>query len=241
MSNNQHNQFPPAAGNADRKIADLRRSVAGYSLVETVIVVALICVLSAIALPQIVAERRLTRTVGVTRELLSQMRYTRQLAMSTRQSVTFQYNNVTKQIRIINHNNNQIPSPQFPPSCVLSRTAILLAPGYPDTACSAVVTTIPLTQGGLFASEMAYGIPPGLPNGPLADGISMTALAINQLNITFQPDGSVIDAIGNPVGTAMYIYNNQASQGTASAISVMGATGRVKIWRYDQSVNLYVE
>jgi hypothetical protein len=43
------------------------------------------------------------------------------------------------------------------------------------------------------------------------------------------------------VGRAMFIYNSNAPQATASAISVMGASGRVKIWRYDQSANLYAE
>jgi hypothetical protein len=69
----------------------------------------------------------------------------------------------------------------------------------------------------------------------------MTGLTNNQLNVTFQPDGSVIDAAGNPVGVAMFIYNNRAARGTASAISVMGASGRIKIWRYDLSANLYTE
>jgi prepilin-type N-terminal cleavage/methylation domain-containing protein len=85
----------------------------GHSLIEMLIVVALIGVLSSLVLPQLVAERRLSRSVGVTREILTQLRYARQLAMSRRQSVTFQYDDPTKQIRIINHNNNQIPSSQL--------------------------------------------------------------------------------------------------------------------------------
>lgn len=213
----------------------------GHSLVEMLIVLVMIGVLTAFALPQLIAERRLSRSVGVTREILTQLRHTRQLAMSTRQSVTFGYDNTTKQITIINHNNNQFPSPRFPASCVLSVTAILGAPGYPRTACSTVVTTIPLTQGALPASEMAYGIPGGLPNRPLGDGIAMTPLLNNQLNITFQPDGSVIDGAGNPAGSAMFIYNRSAARATASAISIMGASGRVKIWRYNSVANLYAD
>lgn len=88
---------------------------------------------------------------------------------------------------------------------------------------------------------MSYGIPAGLPIAPLGDGILMTTLVSSQLNITFQPDGSVIDAAGNPVGRAMFIYNNKASNATASAISIMGASGRIKIWRYDSGANLYAD
>jgi hypothetical protein len=73
----------------------------------------------------------------------------------------------------------------------------------------------------------------------------MTALVNNRLNITFQRDGSVIDATGtasdrNPQDQALFIYNSQAAAATASAISVLGASGRVKIWRYD-NVSKYAE
>lgn len=211
-----------------RKLIEAPRTLRGYSIIETLIVMALIGVLSALAVPQLIAERRLTRSVGVTREILSQMRQARQLAMSQRQAFTFQYNDTTKQISIIDHNSNLGPG-------------LLADPGYPNTATSSTLSTTPLATGGLDSSEITYGIPTGLPNSTLGDGISMTGLTNNQLNVTFQPDGSVIDASGNPTGIAMFIYNNRAARGTASAISVMGASGRIKIWRYDRSANLYTD
>ena len=204
------------------------RSLRGYSIVETLIVVALIGSLSALAIPQLISERRLTRSVGVTREILSQMRLARQLAMSERQAFTFQYNNAAKQISIIDHNSNLGP-------------ALFADPSYPNTVNSRPISTTPLAAGGLDSSEITYGIPAGLPTAALADGTLITGLTNNQLNITFQPDGSVINAAGNPLSVAMFIYNNQAAQGTASAISVLGASGRIKIWRYDRSANLYTE
>jgi prepilin-type N-terminal cleavage/methylation domain-containing protein len=224
------NLNPAALGLDDdrRKVMEAPRTLRGYSVIETLIVMALIGVLSALAIPQLIVERRLTRSVGVTREILSQMRHARQLAMSQRQAFTFQFNNTTKRISIIDHNSNLGPD-------------LFADPAYPNTATSNTLSSTPLGAGGLDSSEITYGIPSGLPNNALGDGTSMTALTNSQLNVTFQPDGSVIDASGNPTGIAMFIYNNRAARGTASAISVMGASGRIKIWRYDRSADLYVE
>lgn len=226
-------------------------------MIELLIVVAIMGILSAVALPALLGQRRMLRSAAVTREIMTQLRYTRQLAMSQRQSVTFQYDDAAtkKQVTIINHNNNRPVSAQFPVSCVLSRTAILSAPNFPSTACSTVVITIPLTQGGLSASEIVYGIPAGSPPLPagapvipvtkLDDNILMTPLtpagAGGKLTITFQADGSVVDAVGIPLDRAMFLFNNVAAQATASAISVAGASGRVKVWRYNPNGNKYVE
>lgn len=202
-------------------------STSGHSIIEMLIVVALIGVLSSLALPQFIAQRRLTRSIGITREILTQLRQTRQLAMSQRQAFTFRYDNVGKQISIIDHNSN----PGGP---------LLLDPSYPNTAGSVVVSSTPLAETAV-SSEMNYGIPSGLPTSALDDGIALTPLFNNQFTVTFQPDGSVIDGAGDPQGRAMFLFNNRAAPDTASAISIMGASGRVKIWRYNAGANLYTE
>jgi Tfp pilus assembly protein FimT len=191
-------------------------------------VVALVGILSALAVPQMVAQRRLLRAAGITREIVSQMRYARQLAMSQRQAVTFQYDNVNKQILIIDHN--------------FTGPSVLALGGFPNNAGSAVVSTLPLAAEGLGSSEITYGIPIGLPNGALDDGVSPSNLTVdNTLNITFQPDGSVVDVNGNPQDQALFIFNNRAPQVTAAAISVVGSAGRIKLWRYDINADQFIE
>jgi type II secretion system protein H len=81
-------------------------SSSGFSLIELLLVLALATILTALAIPAMVSQRRLLRSTTVTRDIMTQLRYARQLAMSTRQSITFQYDDSTKQINIINHNNN---------------------------------------------------------------------------------------------------------------------------------------
>ena len=205
-----------------------RCSDRGFSVIELMLVVALVGILSALAVPQMIAQRRLLRAAGITREIVSQMRYARQLAMSQRQAVTFQYDDVNKQLLIIDHN--------------FTGPTVVAQAGFPNNAGSAVVSTLPLATEGLGSGEIAYGIPPGLPNGPLDDGVSSSVLTVdNTLNRTFQADGSVVDVNGNPQDQALFIYNNLAPQATAAAISVVGSAGRVKLWRYDTNANRFIE
>lgn len=234
----------------------IQSSSRGFSLIEILVVLAIMSIVTAIAIPVMTSQRRLLRSTAAMREVMTRLRYARQLAMSTRQSVTFQYDDAVgkKQITIFNHHNNENNDPSvvpwYPVACNYSRTAILNAPNFPNTTCSDVVITIPLAQGGLTASEISYGIPtssqlppgaPTIPSTQLGDNVVMTPLTSGKINITFQVDGSVVDAAGIPLDRALYLFNNAAAQGTASAISVVGASGRAKVWRYSPNANKYIE
>lgn len=214
-----------------------RRSTAGFSILELITVVTVAGILTALAIPQMVSQRRLMRSTAVTREILTQLRYTRQMAMSQRRAYTLQYDDTAKQLKIIGPINAGISG--------------LTDAGYPSNTGSSVIATLPLNTSGLASSEISYGIPttstglpagsPTIPTGALSDGVPKTNLTSSKLNITFQPDGSVIDTTGNPLDQGLFIFNNKAAQGTASAITVLGVTGRVKIWRYTLSANAYQE
>lgn len=210
------------------------RRQAGFSLIELLVVVGLATILTAIAVPQMISQRRLVRSIAITRELMTQMRYARQLAMSQsgatpsgtlrRVAFTFQYDDTTKQMKVI----GPIPA----------GTAALTDSLYPNNAGSSTIVATYLSQGGIAATHISSGVPTGMPSFPSSvDGISAASLNGGKLNVTFQPDGSVIDTAGNPIDRALFIYNNQASQATASAITVRGSSGRVKIWRYTVNAN----
>jgi type II secretory pathway pseudopilin PulG len=214
------------------------RSQSGRSLVETLAVIAIAALLTAMAVPQMLSARRLIRSNALPREIATQLRFTRQQAMSQRQAMTFQYDDSTKTIKIYDHNNNNNGTP----ACNMTGVAVLSAGGYPNTSCSTNVLTIPLATGPLPPADLSYGIPSGInSNTALDDGNTMTALAGTVVNITFQPDGTVIDSAGNYAKPTLFFYNNQIPTETATAISVLGAAGRIKVWRYSSSASKYTE
>jgi hypothetical protein len=51
----------------------------------------------------------------------------------------------------------------------------------------------------------------------------------------------VIDSTNSLQNRALYFFNSKAAQETASAISVLGSSGRIKIWRYGSNANVYAE
>lgn len=215
------------------------RSQMGRSIVETLIVVAIIGLLSAAAVPQMISARRLLRSVALPKDVATQLRFARQQAMSQRQAVTFQYDNSTKTVKIFDHNNVNNATA----ACNITGLAVLSASGYPNTSCSTTILTLPLTTGGLAASEIKYGIPSTITATTLDDGNTMTALSgtPSAVNVTFQSDGTVMTATGAYARPTLFFYNNKVPTETASAISILGAAGRIKVWRYSTSASKYAE
>jgi Tfp pilus assembly protein FimT len=203
-------------------------SHSGRSMVEMLAVVAIATILTAVAVPQVISARRLIRSSALPREIATQLRYARQQAMSQRQAFTFVYDDSAKQISIIDHQ--------------ASGGALLIASGYPNTAGSITVLTVPVGGGGLPASEVTFGVPSAITNTTLGDTGTPTALVNNKLTVTFQPDGTVQDSTGKAVNfRTLYFYNNKVPTQTACAISVLGSAGRIKIWRYTTSASQYLE
>ena len=199
-------------------------AVSGFTLIELLVALAVVAIVGAIAVPQAISARRLIRFNGVTREITAQLRLTRQLAMSQRQVFRFRYDDATKQVQIIDN----------------EEAGTLANPLANNPADDVVYKTFRLAGLGVTADEITYGTPSGAPTS-LPDGTAMTPLAVNGVEVIFQPDGSVVDANGMPVTRAMFFYDNQMPHDTAIAVTVMGAGGRVKNWRYSKDASQYVK
>lgn len=187
----------------------------GFSIPELIVVLLVGAIILVLALPQIMSARRLFRFNGAQRQLSASIRDARQEAMSQRKPVTFRWDNVNK--RMITYGG---------------------AFGLLGDPKNIVVT---VTDSGLEPDDFVYGRPTGVPTSALSDTTNLATLSSNSVDIVFQPDGSVLDGSGNPKNTALFFYHDKYRLETAFAVSVLGAGGRVKLWRYSQGVNQYVE
>lgn len=213
-----------------------RGSARGFTVNELMITLAIVVIVGAAGIPQLVGSRRILRSAAVTRDVISALRDARQMAISQRRAITFQYDDAGKQINIINHGADA-------QGVGVSGTGVLSDASYPNTVGSSVVRTVTLASGGVPASEIGYGMPSGLASsvGKLADNTTLSTLTNQKLNITFQPDGTILSSTGATRDFAFFIYNTAKPNDTAMAVSILGGTGRIKAWRYSSSAGIYVE
>lgn len=187
----------------------------GFSLPEIVVVLLVIAIILVLALPQIISSRRLFRFSGFQRQIATSLREARQEAMSQRKPVTFRYDNNDKSLVTYGGKFGALGDPKN--------------------------IVVPLSGAGVESGDVKYGRPTGVPTSALSDTTNLTNLSSNAVELTFQPDGSVLDASSNPQNQAMFFYHDKYRLETAFAVSVLGAGGRIKVWRYSQGVNSYVE
>lgn len=182
---------------------------------ELVIVMFIVAIVSVIALPQLNAARRAFRFSGLQRQTAAILTEARQQAMSQRKAITVRYKNSEKEIVVYG--------------------------GVYGTVNDSKNKVEQLYGSGIAKDEINYGIPAGVSITDLDDGTKFDNLKSGITEITFQPDGSVLDASGNPENKTLFFYHSKNSTDMAFAISVLGAGGRVKIWRYSKGVSKYVE
>lgn len=197
----------------NKKITFNRQS--GISLPELLIVFFVIAILIVLALPQLISSRRAFRFSGMQRQIVSSLREARQEAMSQRAPITFRYDDTDKKI-------------------------VVYGGGF-GALGNAKNRSVAIAGEGLQPSEVVYGRPTGAPVSALADSANMTSLSAGAVEIVFQADGSVVDASDVPINKALFFYNSKNPSDTAFAVSVLGAGGRAKVWRYSRGVNAYVE
>ncbi len=187
----------------------------GFSIPELIVVLLVLAIIVVLALPQVLSSRRLFRFAGLQRQVATSLREARQEAMSQRKPITFRYDNANKTVAVYG--------------------------GSFGALGDAKNKIVQLSGAGIESDDVKYGRPTGVPTSALSDTTNLTNLSSNAVEITFQLDGSVIDASNNPQNQALFFYHDKYRLETAFAVSILGAGGRIKVWRYSQGVNAYVE
>lgn len=187
----------------------------GFSLPELLIILLVIAILVVLALPQMIASKRAFGFAGLKRQAATSMNAARQEAISQRELITVYYNDADKKI--------------------------VTYGGKFGALGDGRNQTFDFNNSGVEANNISYGRPAGATTAALADTSNLTELVSDEVRITFQPDGSVLNAADLPQNNALFFYHQTYPNDMAFAISVLGAGGRVKIWRYNYADNSYVE
>lgn len=188
---------------------------AGFSLPELVVVVLILAILAALALPQIISSRKLFTFTNQQNQIVASLRDARQSAITQRKAITVRYDE--------------------------SESEFIIYGGSYGTLGDSQNQKIQMAGGGLDKTDIIYGRPGGVSSVPLSDGVDLSADPGGIVEFTFQSDGSVLDAAGNPQNFGLFFYLQEAPTDNAFAISILGAGGRVKLWRYNTGAGKYVE
>jgi len=200
---------------AVKKEKNLTKNSRGFSIPELLIVLLVGAIILVLALPQLISSRRLMKFSAMQKQVAASMVEARQEAMSQRKPVTYVYDDRNKQLVIYG--------------------------GSFGAFGDSTNKVYNLTGFGVDAADIKYGRPGGVSSAALNDTTNMTSTTRSLVEITFQPDGSVIDASNNPQNNALFFYHNKYKKDAAFAVSILGAGGRIKVWRYSKGVNAYVE
>lgn len=187
---------------------ECKRSQRGFSMIEMLVVIAIIMVIAAMAIIQLQPTLQQNRVAAGAAQLKSALRQGRETALSARRTVQVQFFTGAP--------------------CQAGAACIVLTRLDPPANVPTVILTLQLepTVGFMqFAGE---------PDTPDAFGnaapIVFGGVAGGPPTMTFQSDGSFTDGNGNPiVGTVFLGIANVRT--SAMALTILGGTGRVHLYR----------
>jgi prepilin-type N-terminal cleavage/methylation domain-containing protein len=193
-----------------------RARQAGFSLVEVMIVTAIMGVVTGIAVLTISSSRQGLIGDGAMRVVLAQMNQAKELAITQRRNMrlTFTGNNSVQIVR------EEVPGPTLTTLSSVpfeNRLQYLRPAGVPDLTNPGNAPTL---------NELAAVASPSLSTS------TAVAFGNGTTQIRFAPDGTLVDQDGNTVnGTVFVALTNQTL--STRAIAIFGSTGRIRAYRWD--------
>jgi prepilin-type N-terminal cleavage/methylation domain-containing protein len=195
---------------------------AGFSLIEVIVVVAVIAILSAMAIVLTQGTLQSYKANAAQDSVVAQLRRARELAISKRRNVRIDFNLPNQIVTTVQYRFGETPGPA-------------IAPVYLNDA----------DQGVSDGSQ--FFLFPGLPDTPMGFG-NTQAINLSQPSgggawaVMFTTSGALVgtsalaglDLIGNsnPVNASIFV-GVPTSTSSARAITVLGSTGRVRSYSWD--------
>jgi prepilin-type N-terminal cleavage/methylation domain-containing protein len=184
-------------------------SQAGYSLIETMLVVGIMGVVTSIAVIQVGSSKQGLTGDGAMRVVLSQLNQAKQQAIAQRRNMrlTFVGNNSVQIVR------EEVPGPTLttissvPFEGGMQFAQIGALPDVPAPELPSPAATAPYTGGGV-----AFG-------------------PVTQMRFT--PDGTFVDQDGVMLNGTVFLALPGTVVLSARAITIFGSTGRVRAFRWD--------
>ncbi len=190
----------------------LARRMRGFSLIETMVVVALILIVLAFSIMAIQPSLRQNDVTEGYNQTLMALRQARDISVAQRQIYFVTLNNAVNpnSITITQGSTGTVTATYFLPTDM----AFVAWPGLPASPVA-----YPMTPDGFGIGTTAIDFDQGV-----AGGVKNV--------IYFYPDGSAEDAVGNVNNGVVYLAltGNAGYVSTSRAITLWGATGRLRGW-----------
>lgn len=194
----------------------------GFSLIELLIVMAIMMIMTMIAVSALYAGRQLTVTDDQALKILEMMREARQIAITKRRPVRFELDPTARRIRVIDTAGvgtgddlliREEPMINAPVSVVVdsgppSGVAVMPYTDYPQTTFTSLPHPVYGGGGNVWAAVF-------LNNGSIID-----------------PSSAGSGSTPVPVSNTILIQNLQQGAATVRAVTVFGGTNSVRMWRF---------
>lgn len=200
----------------------------GYSLIELLVVVAIIVIMGAVSIPYIYSYKTMYKSEEQAKKIMDLMREAGQLALNQRRTYRMEIDITASRVHIIDETGT----------------------GTPNT----LVKSIPIEATGVIRMDVApNGVTaPNPPNystaGFAADTVGHWENGVQTLGntvwaIRFRRDGTVVNGGNIPISATLFVFPpTSASSNVPSdsrqirAVTLYGGSGAVRYWKYNGSV-----
>ena len=182
------------------------RDEQGISLIEILVAAAIIGILTSIAVVQIGVIRPGLEADGAMRQVMAQLNFARETAISQRRRVEVSFANAA-----------------------VSQTEL---GGWVRVTRHNLPNGTTLLQEVPFEGGVRYALWPNVQDTPDGFGNASEIYFNNAISVSFNTEGMLVDNAGLPVnGTLFMLIPNQP--GSYRAVTVLGSTGRVRGFRWN--------